>query len=205
MAANGDVLEGLRDLPGQVFTSSSAAYEWLSRLPSSIARKRRPMAVAMPRTLLEVKQCDVWAAARGTTVTVVGGGHSGHCVWDDALAIDLRHGFGEARLLGDGGQRIAVGGGASLAAIVEAAEAGGRMCCVGTAPTVGAGLLLQGGVGHLARWRGLAVDTVEQVAGKRRRRRAGVRTKVSVTSMTKRAVAVAVATAAASTGAPTAV
>lgn len=140
--------------------------EWLSTLPSDAARSRQPLAVVMPLKTFDVIHVMQWASACGVQITVVGGGHSAHCIWDEALAIDLRKGFAGAQLessSGSGGPVLLAGGGASMATIAKAAEAGGRMCCLGTAPTVGAGLLLQGGVGHLARWKGLAVDNIERV------------------------------------------
>jgi FAD/FMN-containing dehydrogenase len=136
--------------------------EWLARLPSGTSGSRRPSAVIMPGTASDVQKCMRWAARHDQKVTVVGGGHSDHCVWDGALAIDLRHSLSTVQLLAESNLLVA-GGGASMAAIAKAAEAGGRMCCLGTAPSVGVGLLLQGGVGHLARWRGLAVDHIQRV------------------------------------------
>eukprot|EP00966_Prymnesium_polylepis_P269377 6223301-Prymnesium_polylepis.1 len=161
-ASRADALDALR-AAGRVLRPGDASYgEWLARLPSSIAQARQPFVIVLPHAASGVRACVAWAAANGKTITVVGGGHSGHCLWDGALAIDLRPGLGDAQLLGNG-SLLEAGGGAALATIVRVAEAGGRMCCLGTAPTVGAGLLLQGGVGHLARWRGLAVDALERV------------------------------------------
>ena len=155
-----DVLHELGDSlrPGQ------PDYErWLEQLPSAPARCAQPLCVLFPRDAADIQAAISWARLHGQRVTVVGGGHSGHCVWDSALAIDLRRHFATVQLLGDPPRRLVAGGGASMGQICSTAAAGGVMCALGTAPTVGAGLLLQGGVGHLSRWRGLAVDCIETV------------------------------------------
>ena len=55
---------------------------------------------------------------------------------------------------------LKVGGGATAQRIQEAAFSHGLMVPLGTAPTVGVGMLLQGGIGHLSRSCGLSLDVV---------------------------------------------
>ena len=91
------------------------------------------------------------------SVSVIGGAHSPFCgsaqvVLDlqcfDSVGVDVQ------------ASTVCIGGGAQLKQVVEVAASHGLMVPLGTAPTVGIGLVLQGGIGHLSRLHGLAVDSI---------------------------------------------
>ena len=111
--------------------------------------------VVRPKSTEEVVKCLQEASRAGCSVSVVGGNHSGYARRGDLILemADFRSVSSEKGLL-------TLGAGLSLKEI--ALEAYNRHLAVplGTAPTVGLGLLLQGGVGHLTRSLGLAMDAV---------------------------------------------
>ncbi|KAK5655343.1 hypothetical protein OQA88_5910 [Cercophora sp. LCS_1] len=129
------------------------------------ARLHRPAAVARPTDLRHIQECVWWALQYKVGLSVVSGGHGGHCVVPNVVAIDMgafnkvyvvRPRDGELEF----GPLIVAGAGAKTEGIVSKAMEAGLTVPLGSRPSVGAGLWLQGGIGHLARLHGLACDAV---------------------------------------------
>ncbi|CAJ1418769.1 unnamed protein product, partial [Effrenium voratum] len=111
--------------------------------------------VARPRDVEEVAACVRAANGAKCSVSVVGGNHSGYGQTGD-LVLEMSN-FTEMQREGS---CLRVGGGVTLEPLALFAQAQGLAAPLGTAPTVGLGLVLQGGVGHLTRSRGMSVDSV---------------------------------------------
>ena len=133
-----------------------------------------------PKSVEDIVRCLKEVGATGCSVSVVGGDHSGYARSGD-LVLEMSH-FTSVQTVEEAAQSKAkaygttnpinpeadgmllhVGAGVSLKYLsVEAAK---RSLAVplGTAPTVGLGLILQGGVGHLTRSLGLALDAIRAV------------------------------------------
>lgn len=122
------------------------------------ARVCRPAAIARPTDVGGVQACVRWALRHGVGLTVVGGGHSGHCLRPGVVAVDM-HAFDRVSVDADG-PLVWAGAGCTTGDIVRAAMAAGLTVPLGARPSVGAGLVLQGGIGHLARGHGLACDAI---------------------------------------------
>ncbi|OHE97278.1 adenine phosphoribosyltransferase [Colletotrichum orchidophilum] len=127
------------------------------------ARLHRPASVIRPTHIRHVQECVRWALEHRMALTVVGGGHSGHCLWPDVVAVDISalnqvhviSGTGKA-----GGGLVVAGAGCKTGDIIRETMAQGLTVPLGSRPSVGAGLWLQGGIGHLARLHGLACDAI---------------------------------------------
>ncbi|KAK0753678.1 hypothetical protein B0T18DRAFT_477042 [Schizothecium vesticola] len=122
------------------------------------ARVCRPTAIARPTDVGGVQACVRWALRHGVGLTVVGGGHSGHCLRPGVVAVDM-DAFDRVSVVADG-PLVWAGAGCTTGDIVRAAMAAGLTVPLGARPSVGAGLVLQGGIGHLARGYGLACDAI---------------------------------------------
>ncbi|CAE7818400.1 apt [Symbiodinium sp. CCMP2592] len=96
---------------------------------------------------------------KSVEVTVVGGGHSGHCIQNGNVGIDMSH-FGDAEFR-DG--TVVLAGGCTQGDIVRCLPEG-WVVAMGARPSVGMGLMLQGGIGHLTRVFGLASDNILSVS-----------------------------------------
>lgn len=102
-------------------------------------------------------------------MTVVGGGHSGHCIWPNVVSVDMDT-FDQVHILMAGedgansgsysGSLVVAEAGCKTGDIIRKTTAAGVTVPLGARPSVGAGLWLQGGIGHLARLHGLACDTI---------------------------------------------
>ncbi|KAK3337677.1 phosphoribosyl transferase domain protein [Cercophora scortea] len=130
------------------------------------ARRYRPSAVMRPESVEQVQECVRWALENGVGLTVVGGGHSGHCVWPYVVAVSMRA-FNIVSVVRDGsggesgdGALVVAGSGCTTRDIVNRIMDTGLVVPLGSRPSVGAGLWLQGGIGHLARQYGLSCDAV---------------------------------------------
>lgn len=131
------------------------------------ARLRRPAAIARPTEIGHVRACVQWALRHGVGLSVIGGGHGGHCLWPNVVAVDMRA-FDQVHILppaegsdpDSGAPLIVAGAGCKTGDIVRKATAAGLTVPLGARPSVGAGLWLQGGIGHLARLHGLACDAI---------------------------------------------
>ncbi|KAI8243723.1 adenine phosphoribosyltransferase [Colletotrichum sp. SAR 10_96] len=149
---------------------STALSELTSRVPvadgemqvkNREARLHRPAAVIRPSTIHHVQECILWALKHRMALTVVGGGHSGHCLWPNVVAIDM-NAFNKVHALADAkvGGLVVAGVGCKTGDIIAKAMEEGLTVPLGSRPSVGAGLWLQGGIGHLARIHGLSCDAI---------------------------------------------
>ena len=133
------------------------------------ARLHRPASIVRPTDVRHVQQCVRWALKHGVGLTVVGGGHSGHCLWPNVVSVDMGA-FNQVHILTvgeDGGDSVSDFGslvvaeaGCKTGDIVRKTMAAGVTVPLGARPSIGAGLWLQGGIGHLARLHGLTCDAI---------------------------------------------
>ncbi|KAF2807530.1 phosphoribosyl transferase domain protein [Mytilinidion resinicola] len=137
------------------------------------ARLYRPASMIRPTEVRHVQQCVRWALKHGVGLTVIGGGHSGHCLRPNVVSVDMGA-FDKVHILtagddgGDAGSDsgsdsssfVVAEAGCKTGDIVRKAMAAGVTVPLGARPSVGAGLWLQGGIGHLARLHGLACDAI---------------------------------------------
>ncbi len=94
-------------------------------------------------------------------LTVCGGGHSELCVVHGAVLLHMRR-MRDVRVVGAGGPdpAVEIGPGALLGELGERAAAHGLAVPTGVFAGVGVGSVLMGGVGRLARRRGLSVQSI---------------------------------------------
>ncbi|KAK3625332.1 hypothetical protein LTR56_020497 [Elasticomyces elasticus] len=138
-----------------------------SKIKNRQARLHGPAAVVRPTEILHVQQCVLWALKHKTSLTVVGGGHSGQCLWLGVVAVDMSA-FDQLQIVDAADQEgmfgagalVVVGTGCKAGDVVEKTMAAGFAVPMGSRPSVGAGLWLQGGIGHLARLHGLTSDSI---------------------------------------------
>ena len=133
------------------------------------ARLHRPAAIIRPTEVRHVQQSVRWALKHGVGLTVIGGGHSGHCIWPNVVSVDMGA-FDQVHILAagqDGGDPssnssplVVAEAGCKTGDIVRKTMAAGVTVPLGARPSVGVGLWLQGGIGHLARLHGLACDAI---------------------------------------------
>ena len=133
------------------------------------ARLHCPASIIRPIEVRHVQQCVRWALKHGVGLTVFGGGHSGHCLWPNVVSVDMAA-FDQVYILtaGEDGGDSGSGSGTLVVAeagcktgdIVRKSMAAGVTVPLGSRPSVGAGLWLQGGIGHLARLHGLTCDAI---------------------------------------------
>lgn len=124
--------------------------------------------VVRPTEVRHIQHCVRWAQKYGVGLTVIGG-HSGHCLWPNTVSIDMGA-FDQVHIVtvgNDGGSVsesnslvVVVGAGCKAGDIIRKAMTAGLTVPLGSRPSVGAGLWLQGGIGHLARLYGLACDAI---------------------------------------------
>ncbi|KAJ6102592.1 hypothetical protein N7486_005019 [Penicillium sp. IBT 16267x] len=133
------------------------------------ARLHHPALIVRPTEVQQVQQCVRWALEHRVGLSIVGGGHSGHCIWPNVVSVDM-DAFNQVHILtaGDGGEESGSDSGPLVVAqagcksgdIIRETMAAGLTVPLGSRPSVGAGLWLQGGIGHLARLYGLACDAI---------------------------------------------
>ncbi|KAJ6114082.1 hypothetical protein N7512_007527 [Penicillium capsulatum] len=133
------------------------------------ARLRHPAAILRPENVQSVQKCVRWALQHGIGLSIIGGGHSGHCLWPNVVAVDMSA-FKQVHVVtaesddeectSSSGPFVVAGGGCTTGDIVHKAMAADLTIPLGSRPSVGAGLWLQGGIGHLARLYGLACDAI---------------------------------------------
>lgn len=128
--------------------------------------------IAKPKSVQDVVSCLCEARAIGSSVSVVGGNHSGYGRSGD-LVLEMSH-FNWVQAgqepapeqqteKGDLPSLLHIGAGVTLKDVAVEAEHLGLAVALGTAPTVGLGLVLQGGVGHLTRKLGLSMDRIHSL------------------------------------------
>ncbi|RYP49833.1 hypothetical protein DL768_004525 [Monosporascus sp. mg162] len=133
------------------------------------ARLHHPALIVRPTEVRHVQQCVLWALKHGVGLTVIGGGHSGHCLRSNVVSVDMGA-FDQVHILtagADGGDSgsdfgplVVAEAGCKTGDIVGGTMVAGVTVPLGARPSVGAGLWLQGGIGHLARQHGLACDAI---------------------------------------------
>ncbi|KAK3997993.1 hypothetical protein QBC44DRAFT_314749 [Cladorrhinum sp. PSN332] len=130
-----------------------------------LAYAYQPAAVMVPTKIEHVQECVRWAVKHGFGLTVLGGGHSDHCLVPNVVAIDMACfnkvsvRISEELVVAEAGCKTGDIIRQSLKTITSKAE-GGLTVPLGARPSVGAGLWLQGGIGHLSRLHGLACDAI---------------------------------------------
>ncbi|KAJ5185827.1 hypothetical protein N7491_006303 [Penicillium cf. griseofulvum] len=133
------------------------------------ARLHHPASIVRPTDVKDVQQCVKWALKHKLSLSIIGGGHSGHCLWPNVVAVDMGA-FDQIHILTAGNDRegwcsssdylVIAGTGCKTEDIIRKTMAAGITVPLGARPSVGAGLWLQGGIGHLARVHGLACDAI---------------------------------------------
>ncbi|KAF4228835.1 hypothetical protein CNMCM8980_000117 [Aspergillus fumigatiaffinis] len=128
-----------------------------------------PASIVRPTEIQHVQRCVRWALKHGFGLTVVGGGHSGHCLMPNVVSVDMGA-FDQVHILtsvedgeqcsSDSGPLVVAEAGCKSGDIIRKTMEVGLTVPLGARPSVGAGLWLQGGIGHLARLHGLACDVI---------------------------------------------
>lgn len=142
-----------------------------TRVKNREARLHRPASIMRPTAVGHVQECVRWALKHRVGLTVVGGGHSGHCLWPNVVAVDMGafnqvhtvtagEDVGRGKSDSDANPLIVAGAGCKTGDIIGKAMEAGLTVPLGARPSVGAGLWLQGGIGHLARRHGLSCDAI---------------------------------------------
>jgi hypothetical protein len=147
-------------LTGDVVVPESPEYDAARRVWNGEV-DRRPAAVARCRGVADVMAAVRHARDHDLPASVRGGGHAvaGHAVLDDGLVIDLS-GMTGARV-DPVARTVQLEGGALNAHLDRETQAFGLAATGGFVSHTGAvGLTLGGGIGHLMRRLGLAVDAV---------------------------------------------
>jgi adenine phosphoribosyltransferase len=128
-----------------------------------------PAAIFRPTSIQHIQKCVQWAAKQKVGLTIVGGGHSGHCISPNVVSVDMsafdKLYFAKGELSTGYSTSgpvdvVVVESGCKSGDIISKTMAVGVTVPLGARPSVGAGLWLQGGIGHLARLHGLACDAV---------------------------------------------
>ena len=128
------------------------------------AQRKYPSIIVAPGSIAGIQSC-VWAACYSPSgkdkISVVGGGHSPNCYSDNAIVVDMQK---WNDVVVDPISRIVrVGGGATIGEITQKCEEHGLVVPLGDRPSVGMGLVLQGGINHFMRTFGLACDNILRV------------------------------------------
>lgn len=132
------------------------------------ARLHLTAPIIRPTEILHVQKCVRWALEHKVGLTVVGGSHSGHCIWPNVVSIDMGA-FDKLKIIDADDEKdsgpassslVVVEAGCKTEDIVHKTMEAGITVPLGSRPSVGAGLWLQGGIGHLARLHGLACDAI---------------------------------------------
>lgn len=153
-------------LPG--LTAQMPLVEGDKSVKNREARLHCSASIVRPTQIRHVQQCVQWALRHGVNLTVLGGGHSGHCLQPNVVSVDMGA-FNQVHTLGAGrqgifgpefGPLVVAESGCKSGDIIHKAMMEGVTVPLGARPSVGAGLWLQGGIGHLARLYGLACDAI---------------------------------------------
>lgn len=146
--------------------------ELLAEVPATVprnvkspeARYARPAAILRPTEIQHIQKCVQWAVKCGLNLTVFGGGHSVQCLRSNVIAIDMSA-LDQIHIVSDinnrgGGLFAVVQSGCKSGVVISKGMEQGVTVPLGARPSVGAGLWLQGGIGHVSRLHGLACDSV---------------------------------------------
>ncbi|KKY32675.1 putative phosphoribosyl transferase domain protein [Diaporthe ampelina] len=130
------------------------------------ATLHHPAPVVKPTEIRHVQTCVGWALENHVGLTVVGGGHSGQSCWPNVLSVDMSA-FDEIHIFSDECMEdvgfpplVVAEAGCISGNIIRDTKEAGLTVPLGARPSVGAGLWLQGGIGHQSRLHGLACDAI---------------------------------------------
>lgn len=106
------------------------------------AREHAPAAMVRPTEIKHVQDCVRWALKHQVGLTVVGGGHSGHCLWPNVVAVDMEA-FDDIHILreegensgSDPGSVVVVGAGCKTGDIISKTMAAGLTVPLGARPS----------------------------------------------------------------------
>ncbi|PPJ55485.1 hypothetical protein CBER1_08015 [Cercospora berteroae] len=133
------------------------------KIKSHEARQHQPALIVKPQEIGHVQYCVRWALENRTALTIIGGGHSGHCLQPNVVAVDMGA-FDKVHIVapaaGVSDTVIVVGAGCKAGDVIHTAMAAELTVPLGSRPSVGAGLWLQGGIGHMARLHALTCDAI---------------------------------------------
>jgi FAD/FMN-containing dehydrogenase len=147
-------------LHGGVTRPGDADYDEVRALYNAMIDKR-PALIARCADVDDVVAAVNFGRENGLDIAIRGGGHSGAGLGsvDDGLMIDLS-GLKQIEVDPDA-RTVTIGGGCLLGEVDEATHQHGLATPAGIISTTGAGgLMLGGGVGHLTRAYGLAIDNI---------------------------------------------
>ncbi|SCV47399.1 related to adenine phosphoribosyltransferase [Fusarium fujikuroi] len=130
----------------------------------NLALYNRPAAIVRPLDISQVQSCVRWALTNRTSLAILGGGHSDHCLWPGVVSVDMSA-FDKVHVANppqdvDTECWVVAEAGCKTGDIIRETMAVGVTVPLGSRPSVGAGLWLQGGIGHLGRHCGLACDAI---------------------------------------------
>ena len=107
------------------------------------ARLRHPASIVRPTDIQHVQLCVQWALEHGLSLSIVGGGHSGHCLWPNVVAVDMGA-FDQVHILTPGSDEegyssssdylVVAGAGCRTEDIVRKTMAAGRTLPLGARP-----------------------------------------------------------------------
>ncbi|MEV5952526.1 FAD-binding oxidoreductase [Streptomyces sp. NPDC051987] len=149
-------------LAGRVVAPDDARYE---RLRHGYVHRGAPAAVLLPEDAGQTAEALRYARSLGSVVSVRSGGHgiSGRSTNDGGAVVDVSR-LDEVRVLDRARRRIRVGAGARWGRVAQVLGVHGLAVSSGDTGDVGVGgLVTAGGMGWLARLRGLTVDHVTAV------------------------------------------
>jgi FAD/FMN-containing dehydrogenase len=147
-----------QQLRGTLIDRNSSGYDDARRVYNAMI-DRRPLMIARCADVADVIACVNFAREHHLLVAIRGGGHNGPGlgVCDDGLVIDLS--MMDGIRVDPEAKTVRVEGGALLGAVDHATHAFGLAIPSGIISTTGVGgLTLGGGIGHLTRKAGLAID-----------------------------------------------
>jgi hypothetical protein len=131
------------------------------------ARLQSYASIVKPATIQQIQQCVRWALKYGFCLNIIGGGHSDHCLWQSVVSVDMGSFDNIAICMPREGEEdansdpvVVVEAGCKTGDIIRKTMAYGITVPLGSRPSVGAGLWLQGGIGHLARLHGMSCDSI---------------------------------------------
>jgi adenine phosphoribosyltransferase len=128
------------------------------------ARLHCPASIIRPTEVRQIQLCIQWALKHGIGLAIFGGGHSGHCLWPNVVSIEMSA-FDQVHIYseddgGGFGPLVVAEAGSTTGDIIQKTITAGLTVPLGSRPSVGAGMWLQGGIGHLTRLHGLACDAI---------------------------------------------
>lgn len=131
------------------------------------ALHRHPVPVLKPTNIEQIQEVVGYALDYGFGLTVIGGSHSGQCLWPNVVAVDMS-GFNHTYIVMEehggeyskSGALVVAEAGCTTQDIIRKTMEVGLTVPLGARPSVGAGMWLQGGMGRLSRLHGLACDAI---------------------------------------------